>query len=126
MRTVRPIFAGNAEFGHGHIDALRQFGELRSRLNSDPEYARSLCRGEESVSSGTNLERAPPNPPQTIGDGLDLLRRLFSYELQRDVQRLRTHPAGIGRKALHAFEEARDPGADFRLKIDADEYSHHL
>src|SRR6266849_7336361 len=126
MRTVRPIFARNAEFGDAHIDALGQFGELRTGLNSDPEHARSLCGREESVSGQMNLERPALNPPQAFGDGLDLLLRLLSDELQRDVQRLRPHPAGFWREALYTFEEALNSRADFRVKIDADEYSHLL
>ena len=59
-----------------------------------------------------------------FGDGLDSLQRLFSDELQCNVQRLRPHPAGLGREALYAFEEAFNPGADLRVEIDADEYSH--
>src|SRR5580658_695760 len=78
MRTIRPIFARNTEFGCGDIDTLRQFRELRTGLNSDPEYARCLCRGKESVSAEVNLERpnlecAVLNPPQTLRDGIDLL-----------------------------------------------------
>src|SRR5712692_1509433 len=124
MRTVRPIFARNAEFGDAHIDTLSQVAQLRSGVNSDPENTRSLCRGEESISASANFEPARFNPPQTFRDGLDLLWRLFSDELQRNVQRLRPHPAGIGREALDAFEETLDPGADFSVEIDADKYSH--
>jgi hypothetical protein len=40
------------------------------------------------------------------------------------MQRLRPHPARLGRETLHAFQEARNPRADFRVKIDADKYSH--
>jgi hypothetical protein len=40
------------------------------------------------------------------------------------MQRLGTHPARIGRKTLDAFEKASDPGADFRVEVDADEDSH--
>src|SRR5229473_6612632 len=126
MRTVRPIFARNAEFGDGHIDTLSQVAQLRSGVNSDPENTRSLCSGEESVSASANFEPARFNPPQTFGDGLDLLLRLLSDELQRNVQRLRPHPFSIGREALYTFEEALNPRADFRVKIDADEYSHLL
>jgi len=61
---------------------------------------------------------------KTFGDGLDSLWRLFADELQRNVQRLRTHPARLGRKTLNALEEARNPGTDFKVEIDADEYSH--
>jgi hypothetical protein len=42
------------------------------------------------------------------------------------MQRFRMHPARIGREALHTFEQARNPPADFRVKIDANEYSHLL
>src|SRR5208337_3551908 len=126
MRTKRPVLARNAEFGGCCVDASGQFGQLRSGVDPDPEYARSLRGGEESVSAGANFERAAPHPPQTLCDGLDPLGRLFSDELQRNVQRLRPRPAGIGRKTLDAFEKARDPAADFRVKIDADEYSHLL
>src|ERR1700687_263540 len=124
MWTERPVFARNAKFGDGHIDAPGQFRKLRPSVNSDPEYARSFGGGKESIAAGANFERAALNPPQTFADGLDLLWRLFTDELQRNVQRLRTHPARLGRKTLDAFEEARDPGADFRVEIDANEYSH--
>src|SRR5271169_6180855 len=61
-----------------------------------------------------------------FGDGCDLLRCLLSGELQRDVQRLRTNPARLGSKTLDAFKEARNSGANVRVKIDADKYSHLL
>src|ERR1035438_9193921 len=124
MRTKSPVFARNAEIGDGHIDLLGHFRQLRSRLDSDPEYGRSLRGREEPVSAGANLKLAALDPPQTLTDGLDPLGRLFSDELQRNVQRLRPHPARIGREALHAFDKARDAGANFRVKIDANEYSH--
>jgi hypothetical protein len=124
MRTVRPIFPRNANSSNNYVDFLRQFGELRSGLNSNPEYARSLCRGEESISGCANCERASLNPPQTFSDGIYLLCLLFSNELQSNVQRLGTHPARLGREPLDAFKEARDAVANFRVKIDADEYSH--
>src|ERR1019366_5590352 len=124
MRTKSPVFARNAEFGDGHIDLLGHFRQLRSRLDTDPEYARSLRGREEPVSAGANFKLAALDPPQTLADGLDPLGRLFSDELQRNVQRLRPRPARIGREALHAFDKARDAGANFRVKIDANEYSH--
>ncbi len=124
MRTVRSLFARNAEFGRGQVNPFGEVGELRARLNSDPEYAWSFCRGEESVTCGENFELAAFDPPQTLSDGVDPLRWLFSDELQRNVQRLRTHPAGFGCKALNAFEKALDPGTDRGVEIDADEYSH--
>src|ERR1700686_199736 len=126
MWAVRPVFARNAEFGCRNVDALGHFRQLRSGVNSDPEYARRLCGRKESISGSANLERVAFDSPQTFGDGLDPLRRLFSNELQRNVQRLRTHPARIGRKTLDAFEKAPNSGADFGVKIDADEYSHLL
>src|SRR5260370_33774043 len=126
MRAVRPVFARNVEFRDGRINALGQHGDLRSGVDSDPEHARSLCVREESVSGQMNFESPALNPPQSFRDGLDLLWRLFSDELQRDVQRLRPHPSGIGREAHCAFEEALNSRADFRVKIDADEYSHLL
>ena len=79
-----------------------------------------------------------PYPAERISNALPSTRRkrsvmastrserLFSDELQRDVQRLRPHPACIGREALHAFEKARDAGANFRVDIDSNEYSHLL
>src|SRR5271169_649013 len=106
MWSERPVFARNAEFGSSHIDVLGQFRQLRSGLDADPEYARSLRGGEESVSAHANFKGAALDPPQTFGDGLDLLWRLFSDELQGDVQRFRMHPACLGRKFLHALEEA--------------------
>ncbi len=106
MWTVRPVLPRNSEFGCSHVDALSQFGELRSGVNPDPEYARSLCRREESIAANANFELAALDPPQTFGNGLHPLRCLFSDELQRNVQRLRTHPASLGREALNAFEEA--------------------
>src|ERR1035437_7506684 len=124
MRTERPVLARNAEIGDGHIDLLGHFRQLRSRLDPDPEYARVVRGRKEPVPAGANLKLAALDPPQTLADGLDPLGRLFSYELQRNVQRLRPHPARIGRDALHAFDKARDAGANFRVKIDANEYSH--
>src|SRR5208282_274281 len=126
MWTERPLFARNAKFGYSHINRLGQRGQLWSGVDSDPEYPRSLCGREKSVSSGANVKRAALHPPQTFADGLDPLRCLFSDELQGNVQRLRPRPARIGRETLHAFEKARDAGANFRVEIDADEYSHHL
>src|ERR1039457_5089169 len=124
MRTKSPVFARNAEIGDGHIDLLGHFRQLRSRLDTDPEYARSLRGREEPVSAGANFKLAALDPPQTLADGLDPLGRLFSDELQRNVQRLRPRPSRIGREALHAFDKARDAGANFRVKIDANKYSH--
>src|SRR5208282_1801151 len=106
MWTERPVLAWNGEFGSSHIDAFGQFRQLRSGLDADPEYARSLRGGKESVSAHANFKGAAFNLLQTFGDGRDLLRRLFSDELQRDMQRFRTHPARFGRKSLDAFEEA--------------------
>src|ERR1700686_4980832 len=126
MWAVRPVFARNAEFGCRNVDALGQFRQLRSSVNSDPEYARSLRSRKKSISSSPNFERAAFDSPQAFGDGLDPLGQLFSDELQCNVQRLRTHPASFGREALDAFEETLDAGADFRVEIDADEYSHLL
>src|SRR6266853_6583655 len=126
MWAERPVFARNAEFGCRHVDALGQFRQLRSTVNSDPEYARSLRSWEESVSASVNFERAAFDTPQAFGDGLNPIRRLFSDELQCNVQRLRPHPARIGREALDAFEEALNSGAESRVEIDADEYSHLL
>src|SRR5208337_4620490 len=123
---VRPVFARNAEIGDGHIDLLGHFHQLRFGLDSDPEYARRLRGREEPVSSGANFKRAAFDPPQPLADGLDPLGWLFSDELQRNVQRLRPHPARIGREASHAFKEALDASTDFRVEIDADEYSHHF
>src|ERR1019366_59119 len=103
MWTERPVLARNAKFGRGHVDAPSQFGELRSGGNPDPESSRSLRGREKSIAAGANFELPPLTPPQTFGNGLHPLRRLFSDELQRDVQRLRTHPARLRRKALNAF-----------------------
>ena len=50
----------------GHVDALGQLGELRSGVDPDPEYSRSLGRREESVSANANFERAALYPPQTL------------------------------------------------------------
>jgi hypothetical protein len=124
MRTVSPVFARNAKLGHSRIDALSQSSQLRTGVDPDPKYARSLRGGKEAVSTHPNFKPAALNPPQTLSDGLDLLPRLFSDEFQRNVQRLRTHPARIGHKTLDAFKEARDARANFRIKIDADKYSH--
>src|SRR5271168_244710 len=76
--SVSPIFTRNAEFGHGRIDALGQFRQLRAALDPDPEYAWSLRRREESVSAHANFERSAFDLPQSFRDGGDLLRRLFS------------------------------------------------
>src|SRR5260370_16505911 len=116
MRAVRPVFARNSEFSRDRIDDLRQFGQSRTGVDSDPEHARSLCVREESVSGQMNFESPALNPPQSFRDGLDLLWRLFSDELQRDVQRLRPHPSRIGREAICAFEEALNSRADFTVK----------
>src|SRR5208283_909823 len=124
MRAIRPVFAGNPQFRDGQVDGLSQFRKLRTCLNPDPEYARSLRCREESVSASANAERGAFNPPQTFCDRVNLIRSLFSDELQRNVQRLRTHPPSIGRENLDAFQKARDPDANFRVKIDADKYSH--
>src|ERR1700680_3615143 len=126
MRAVRPVFTRDAEFGCRRVDALGQFRQLWSGGNSDQEDARRLRGAEKPISSRGNSEPAAFDPSQTLGDGLDSLRRLFSDELQRNVQRLRTRPARIGREALDAFDETLDPRADFGVEIDADEYSHLL
>src|ERR1700693_729973 len=126
MWAVRPVFARNPEFGCRDVDALGQFRQLRSSVNSDPEDAGSLRSRKESISSSPNFERAAVDPPQAPGDGFPSLRRLFSNKLQRNVQRLRPHPACFGRKSLDAFEETLDPFAHFRIETDADEYSHLL
>src|SRR5882762_7812624 len=91
MWAERPVFARNAEFGCCHVDAPGQFRQLRSSVNSDPEDARSLRSWEESISACPNLECAAFDSPQAFGDGLDPLRRLFSDELQCNVQRLWLH-----------------------------------
>src|SRR4029077_10781450 len=126
MGVVRPVFTGNSELGCRDVDALGQFRQLRSSVNTDPEYARSLRRRKEPISGSPNFDGAAVNPQQALGDGFHLLRRLFSNELQRNVQRLRTRPARIGREAFDAFEETLDPCADFGVEVDADEYSHLL
>ena len=125
MRTIRPVLARNAEIGDGRIDAFGQRGQFGAGMNSDPEYARSLRRREESVSANANFERSLlSTPTQTFSNRLDLLRFLLSDEFQRDVQRFWTNPARIRRETLNALEEARDTASDFRVEIDTNEYSH--
>ena len=126
MRTVRAPFGCNAEFCEGRIDAVCQFRELRCCVNPDPEYSRRLGGREKSISRSTNFERGAIDPLQAFRDGGNLFRSLFSDELQRDVQRLRTHPSSVGREPLHAFDKAFKPCSQCGIEIDADEYSHHL
>jgi len=126
MRTIRPIFACNPKFGDSGINVPGELHELWSRVNSDPEYSRSFCRREKSISGSANFERTTCDSPQTFSDGLDPLERLFSYELQCDVQRLRARPSRVGHEPLYAFDKMFNPRSHFRVEIDANEYSHDL
>src|SRR5258706_10620275 len=58
MRTVRTVFAWNTEFGRRNVDTLGQFCLLRSRVNSDPEYALRFRGRKESISASLTFERA--------------------------------------------------------------------
>ena len=124
MRAVCPVFARNVKLGRSRIDVLSQGRQLRTGLNPDPEHARSPGGREKPISTRPNFKPAALNPPQTPSNGFDLLGRLFANKLQRNVQRLRPHPARIGHKTLDAFKEARDARANFRVKIDTDKDSH--
>ena len=86
----------------------------------------AFAEGKNPYPHSANLKRAAFDPTQVFRNGRDLLRPLFSNELKRNVQRLRPHPPGLRCETLHAVKEARNAGANFRIEIDADKYSHVL
>src|ERR1700677_874586 len=126
MRTVRPLFARDAEFHRSPIDRLCKLGKPWSSLNSNPKDPRRSYSWKETVGADSDFKRAAFDPSQTRANDLNPLGCLFSDKLQSNVQRIRMHPPRFWRKPLNTFDKAFDPGANRRVKIDANKYSHFL
>src|SRR5271154_6323328 len=118
------FFLRDVELQQRFVYRLSQICQFRARLNTDPEYSRRVCSREKSVAATVYFNRGGFDCLQRSPDSRNFCLRLFADELERDVQRFRTHPARIGSETAHAIEEASDALANALVDIQCDEKAH--
>src|SRR5713101_8171443 len=116
----------NAELRQRLIHRCRQRSQFGPALAPNPEHPRSARTRtrKESVATKTELERISRNCGQRSLNGLGLIVRLLSNELQRDVERFGPYPTYVGCKFAHALEETCDPAADVIVDINCNKETH--
>src|SRR5207302_5395621 len=79
---------------------------------------------EKAVASERELDRCHSNCAQRLRHFRYKVGRFFADELERDVQRLRSHPAHVGSKSAQAVDEPGHPLADGIVDIKRNKESH--
>src|SRR5216684_1243368 len=118
------LFLRNAELRQRLIHCCRQRSQFGPALAPEPEHSRSASTRKESVATKAELERISRNCGQRSLNGLGLIVRLLSNELQRDVERFGPYPTYVGCKFAHALEETCDPAADVIVDINCNKETH--
>src|SRR5579863_2783909 len=118
MRSVKMVFFRNTECECGVVDGFGERRKLRAGFNSDPENAGSLCGWKEAVAAEGNFDGLGSDARERALDFFHRLSRLLAYEFQRDMQGLRTDPAGVRGKPAHTFHEAQNALADGVVNVE--------
>src|SRR6266853_188346 len=119
------VFSRDAERRHSVIHGRRERSQRWSRLDAHPKNARRFRTGKETAASNVHFDRIGFDRLQRLFDLIHILRRGFSDELQRDVQRFRTHPARVRGKPTYSIQEAGNTLADVLVDIECDEDAHN-
>src|SRR5258708_30849267 len=109
MRRERPLFPRNAELFRGLFDLLRQNLQIRRSLDTRPENARMFFvwkKTEPPKIEGDRLIGAYTR--QSISNGSKNWLWHFTYEFQRHMKILRTHPASLRRNRAKGFKQIRE------------------
>src|SRR5260370_15032852 len=118
------LFLWNIELRQRVIQCCGKKSQFGPAIAPNPEHPRSARTRKESVAAKAELERVSRNCGQRSLNGLDLIFRLLSNELQRDVERFGPYPTYVGGKFAHAVEETCDPAADVIVDINCNKETH--
>src|SRR5579872_432275 len=124
MSIKRVFFGRDLQRSQALIHRCRKPGELRSRLNSNPEQPWRARIRKKSVATESYIDGFCRNRSQRPLDFLRFLCRLLPDEFQSDVQGFWPHPTNFRSEAAHALEETGNSAADLIVNIEGNKKAH--
>src|ERR1017187_682066 len=124
MRAECVLFFGHFERDQSLVHGGSERSKLWACCYTNPKDAGERWRRKESKVPETDLERLELNRLECSLNFFGGIVRFFSNEFQGNVERLRSNPARLRRKAGYPLHKALDASADRLGNVKGDEQAH--